>query len=72
MVKPSKTTFRSWMKVFFMLGSSIFILLIGGFFAFIIASDGSGEYKQKIDACVKARMPDGAGAKSITDYVCPE
>lgn len=71
-VKPSKTLLSSWMKVFFMFSSSILVLLIGGFFVFIMASDGSEEYKQKIDACVKARMPDGAGAKSITDYVCPE
>lgn len=51
---------------------SVMILLFGGFFAFLMADDNSAEYKQKIDACIAARMPDGAGPKSITDYVCPE
>ncbi len=51
---------------------SLLFLLIGGFFVFLMAEDGSGEYRQKIDACLKARTAEGAGAKSITDYLCPE
>lgn len=31
-----------------------------------------GAYVGQICDCLKARQPGGAGAKSITDYVCPE
>jgi hypothetical protein len=60
------------LKFFAMATASLAILLFGGFFVFLIAADNSGEYRQKIDACLKARSAEGAGAKSITDYVCPE
>lgn len=49
---------------------SIVTLLIGGFFVFLLATDGTAEYKQKIEDCLQKRA--AGTAKSITDYICPE
>jgi hypothetical protein len=47
-------------------------LLVGGFFVFLLADNSTAGYQQKIEACIAARLPSGAGPKSITDYICPE
>jgi len=64
--------FGKILKFLTMSAASLLALLVGGFFVFILAADETSEYRQKIEACFKARGPNGAGAKSITDYVCPE
>ena len=43
---------------------------MGGFFVFILATDGSSAYKGKIEDCLAKRK--AGTAKSITEYVCPE
>ena len=74
----SRVFSRSWfrpkflLKLFVLALVSFLSLLIGGFFVFLLADNTTAGYKQKIDACIAARLPNGAGPKSITDYICPE
>ena len=60
------------LKLFCLALASFLTLIIGGFFVFLLADNTTAGYKQKIDACIAARLPNGAGPKSITDYICPE
>ncbi len=47
------------------------VLLIFGFFAFLLAAGPTtGKYKADIEACIAARA--NGTAKSITAYICPE
>ena len=39
---------------------------------FLLADNTTVGYQKKIEACIAARLPSGAGPKSITDYICPE
>lgn len=72
-MKPVKNRLLgTTLKVLVMGTASLLALLVGGFFVFIMAAGETAGYKQKVEACLKAREPGGAGAKSITDYVCPE
>jgi hypothetical protein len=60
------------LKFFALTLVSFLTLLVGGFFVFLLADNSTAGYQQKIEACIAARLPSGAGPKSITDYICPE
>lgn len=46
---------KSFIKVLWVAIASGILLLVGGFFVFLAATDGSSAYRQKIDECIQKR-----------------